>query len=89
MTSLTKRYFYWLTSSKRDLIALSEKVKWIQLEAEELSSKYPEHAESVEEQKVEVEEAWSRLQQKATSKRSNLTQEEQLQKFLDDYRDVL
>ena len=64
-------------------------MKCISREADGLYSKFPDEAESVEEQKVEVEEAWSRLQYKATNKQSNLTQEEHLQQLLNDYRDLL
>ena len=86
LTWYTKRLAH---CEQRDLKALSEKVKWILSEAEDLRSKYPDRAQALDDQRVDIEEAWERLQQKTTSKRSNLTQEEQLQKFQDDYRDLL
>ena len=58
-------------------------------EAEDLVSRFPEGQEHLMEQRDEVLSSWRRLQEKASSKKSNLTQSEELQKFLNDFRDLM
>lgn len=72
-----------------DLKALGEKVESIAREAKDLASRFPEGQEHLGEQRDEVVSSWRRLQEKASSKKSNLTQSEDLQKFLNDFRDLL
>ena len=72
-----------------DLKALGEKVESVAREAEGLASRFPERQEHVGEQRDEVVSSWRRLQEKASSKKSNLTQSEELQKFLNYFRDLL
>ncbi|KAK2560477.1 Spectrin beta chain [Acropora cervicornis] len=72
-----------------DLKALGEKVESIALEAEDLASRFPEGQEHLVEQRDEVVSSWRRLQGKASSKKSNLTQSEELQKYLNDFRDLM
>lgn len=72
-----------------DLKALGKKVESIAHEAEDLTSRFPEEQEHLEEQRDEVVSSWRRLQEKASSKKSNLTQSEELQKFLNDFTDLL
>ena len=72
-----------------DLNALGEKVESVSQEAEDLASRFPEGQEHLQEQRDEVLSSWRRLQEKASSKKSNLTQSEELQKFLNDFRDLM
>lgn len=72
-----------------DLNALGEKVESVSQEAEDLASRFPEGQEHLMEQRDEVLLSWRRLQEKASSKKSNLTQSEELQKFLNDFRDLM
>ncbi|XP_068689103.1 spectrin beta chain-like isoform X1 [Montipora foliosa] len=72
-----------------DLKALGEKVESIAHEAEDLASRFPEGQEQLTEQRDEVVSTWRRLQEKASSKKSNLTQSEELQKYLNDFRDLM
>ena len=72
-----------------DLKALGEKVESVSREAEDLASRFPEGQEHLAEQRDEVVSSWRRLQEKASSKKSNLTQSEELQKFLNDFRDLM
>lgn len=58
-------------------------------EAEDLALKFPEGQEHLTEQRDEVVSSWRRLQEKASSKKFNLTQSEELQKFLNDFRDLM
>lgn len=58
-------------------------------EAEDLALKFPEGQEHLIEQRDEVVSSWRRLQEKASCKKSNLTQSEELQKFLNDFRDLM
>ncbi|EDO49575.1 predicted protein [Nematostella vectensis] len=74
---------------QRDLQALGEKVDLVLRDADDLSAKVPAHKHELIMEKQEVQKAWKKLQQLASSKQSHLLQSEGLQAFLDDYRDLM
>lgn len=78
-----------MSFSQLDLKALGEKVEQVSREADDLTSRLPEGREHIEEQQRDVVEAWKRLQEKASSKRSHLSKSHQLQEFLNDFADLL
>eukprot|EP00794_Sanderia_malayensis_P015984 gene15984-17594_t len=74
---------------ERDLAALEEKVTALNLEADHLKSTHPNSADTVESKFNELHFAWAKLSEKATNRRINLDQSHALQKFLNEYRDLL
>ncbi|XP_065068119.1 spectrin alpha chain, non-erythrocytic 1-like [Rhopilema esculentum] len=74
---------------ERDLAALEEKVRALNLEAEKLKSTHPGSAETVESKFNELHSAWATLSQKAAMRKKNLNESYALQKYLNDYRDLL
>lgn len=89
MFSYTTPNSLFIVPPQLDLKALGEKVESIAHEAEDLASRFPEGQGHLAEQRDDVVSSWRRLQEKASSKKSNLTQSEELQKFLNDFRDLL
>ena len=74
---------------QRDLKALGEKVSSLSQDADMLMDKLPQNRKHFSEQKQMIIEAWKKLQQRASSKKSVLSQSEGLQTFLNDYRDLM
>lgn len=89
---MTNKYLYFYIVQfllQRDLKALGKKVANLSQDADILMDKIPDEKTHFTEQKRLVIEAWDNLQQRASSKKSVLSQSEGLQTFLSDYQDLM
>ena len=73
---------------QRDLAALEKKVKILSQECQRLSKTYPESAALMREKDREVVTAWQTLLTKSQARNSKLVEAEQLQRYLNDFRDL-
>ena len=74
--------------TQRDLKALRKSVEVISQEASRLSGLYPESAELVIAIERDINEVWNGLISRTESRKRKLTQAEQLQLFLNEFRDL-
>ena len=73
---------------QRDLAALEKKVKILSQECQRLSKTYPESAALMRDKDREVVTAWHTLLNKSQARNSKLVEAEQLQRYLNDFRDL-
>ena len=73
---------------QRDLAALEKKVETLSQEASRLAGSYPDSASHVMWKEREVGRAWQRLLARSQARKNKLVQAEQLQRYLNDFRDL-
>lgn len=73
---------------QRDLAALSNKIKILSQECERLCSTYPESSPRIRGKEREVVEAWEALLTRSKGREDKLVEAEQLQRFLNTFRDL-
>ncbi|XP_025830723.1 spectrin alpha chain isoform X3 [Agrilus planipennis] len=74
---------------ERDLAALGDKIKQLDEIANRLMQTHPESAEQTYIKQTEINELWTQLTAKATSRKEKLLDAYDLQRFLSDHRDLL
>ncbi|XP_065169865.1 spectrin alpha chain isoform X2 [Atheta coriaria] len=74
---------------ERDLAALGDKIRQLDETANRLVQTHPESAEMTLEKQREINEEWTQLTAKATSRKEKLLDSYDLQRFLNDHRDLL
>jgi spectrin alpha len=74
---------------ERDLAALEGRVEDIRGTAATLSESFSENAEGIADQEAEVVGAWERLTEKCASRKQQLQESLQLQRFLSDAKDLV
>ena len=74
---------------ERDLAALEGRVEDIRLSASTLSNTFSENAEGIADQESEVVGAWERLTERCASRKQQLQESLQLQRFLSDVKDLV
>ncbi|XP_022904897.1 spectrin alpha chain isoform X1 [Onthophagus taurus] len=74
---------------ERDLAALEDKIKQLEETATRLMQTHPESAEQTYTKQKEINELWSQLTAKANSRKEKLLDSYDLQRFLNDHRDLL
>ena len=72
-----------------DLGAVKEQVEQLMVEASRLIELFPDARSHIEVKHQEAEAAWNELLEKAAQRRSKLSQAEQLQAYLGEYRDLM
>ena len=80
--------FTLFTSRQRDLKALGQSVEVLSQEASRLSGLYPESAELVITIENDINDVWNGLMSRTESRKRKLAQAEQLQLFLNEFRDL-
>ena len=73
---------------QRDLKALGKSVEVLSQEASRLSGLYPESADLVITIEKETGDVWNRLMSRTEARKRKLSEAEQLQLFLNEYRDL-
>lgn len=76
---------FWL---QRDLAALEKQVTLLSQEAKRLSTTYPEKSSHVRQKEKGTVSIWKALIERSTGRKHKLVEAEQLQKFLNDFRDL-
>nr|CAH7757313.1 unnamed protein product [Callosobruchus chinensis] len=74
---------------ERDLAALGDKIKQLDETANRLVATHPESAEQTLAKQREINEMWTQLTAKANSRKEKLLDSYDLQRFLNDHRDLL
>ena len=74
--------------SQRDLAALEKQVKLLSQETQRLSTTYPDKATHVGRKEQQAVTVWRALISKSSARKSKLVEAEQLQRFLNDFRDL-
>ncbi|XP_017774793.1 PREDICTED: spectrin alpha chain isoform X2 [Nicrophorus vespilloides] len=74
---------------ERDLAALGDKIKQLDETANRLMQTHPETAETTFAKQKEINEEWTQLTAKANSRKEKLLDSYDLQRFLNDHRDLL
>lgn len=74
---------------ERDLAALGDKIKQLDETAHRLMQSHPESAEQTFAKQKEITEEWTQLTGKAKNRKEKLLDSYDLQRFLNDYRDLL
>ena len=74
---------------QQDLAAISQQVETITGEAERLLVQFPDAQEHIHGKHEEMVEAWNLLLEKAQSRKDRLNMAETLQKYFNDYRNLL
>jgi spectrin alpha len=74
---------------ERDLAAIGEKVKELDETADRLKQTHPDQAESIAEHQRTVNDQWNKLTQKADARKAKLLESYDLQRFLNDFRDLM
>ncbi|KAJ8920410.1 hypothetical protein NQ315_005276 [Exocentrus adspersus] len=74
---------------ERDLAALGDKIKQLDEIANRLVQTHPETAEQTLTKQQEINELWTQLTAKANSRKEKLLDSYDLQRFLNDHRDLL
>lgn len=74
---------------ERDLAALGDKIKQLDDTAHRLIQTHPESAEQTYAKLKEITEEWTQITAKAKSRKEKLLDSYDLQRFLNDYRDLL
>lgn len=73
---------------ERDLAALEEKVRELNVEAAKLTSSHPNAAQDIEWKRHELEEAWANLREQAAARRGKLSDSSDYFHFLNEFRDL-
>ncbi|XP_045697382.1 spectrin alpha chain, erythrocytic 1 [Phyllostomus hastatus] len=73
---------------ERDLIPLGEKVTMLEETAERLSESHPDATDDLQRQQVELNEAWSSLQEHTKDRRESLNEAQKFYLFLSKARDL-
>ena len=73
---------------QRDLKVLRKSVEVLSQEASRLSGLYPESADLVITIEKETGDVWNRLMSRTEARKRKLSEAEQLQLFLNEYRDL-
>lgn len=73
---------------ERDLAALKNKITTLSQECERLSSTYPESSPRVRGKEREVVQAWEALLTRSEARKDKLVEAEQLQRYLNSFRDL-
>lgn len=73
---------------ERDLKALGDKVKALEIECERLCSEYPSFANQIRQKQSEINANWQRLLDRAETRKQKLKESNLLQAFNADYRDL-
>ncbi|XP_066141929.1 spectrin alpha chain isoform X1 [Euwallacea fornicatus] len=74
---------------ERDLAALGDKIKQLDDTANRLKQSHPDQAEQTLQKQREITELWTQLTAKANSRKEKLLDSYDLQRFLNDHRDLL
>ncbi|RZC38147.1 EFhand Ca insen and/or Spectrin domain containing protein [Asbolus verrucosus] len=74
---------------ERDLAALGDKIKQLDEIAGRLVQTHPESAEQTRAKQQEINELWTQLTAKANSRKEKLLDSYDLQRFLNDHRDLM
>ncbi|KXJ20343.1 Spectrin alpha chain, non-erythrocytic 1 [Exaiptasia diaphana] len=74
---------------ERDLAALEEKVRQLNIEAARLTSTHPSKSHDIESKRYELEEAWANLKDQAAARKGKLLDSYDYQRFLNEYRDLI
>ncbi|KAL3280132.1 hypothetical protein HHI36_017636 [Cryptolaemus montrouzieri] len=74
---------------ERDLAALGDKIKQLDETANRLVQSHPESAEQTIAKQTEINEEWTQLTAKANSRKEKLLDSYDLQRFLNDHRDLM
>ena len=74
---------------ERDLAALEDKLKRLDVSAHNMCQNHPESTEVIIEKQKEIHEEWKQLQAKALLRKEKLLDSYDLQRFLSDYRDLM
>lgn len=72
---------------QHDLAPLEQRVKQLSQLAKRLSSTYPEAAKPLRKREEEAVRVWSELMDRSQKRKEKLGQAEELQRFLNDFRD--
>ena len=72
---------------QHDLAPLEQRVKQLSQQAKRLSSTYPEAAKLLRKREEEAVVAWRELTDRSQKRKEKLGQAEELQRFLNDFRD--
>ena len=73
---------------QRDLKVLGKSIEVLSQEASRLSGLYPESADLVITIEKETGDVWNRLMSRTEARKRKLSEAEQLQLFLNEYRDL-
>ncbi|XP_074621265.1 spectrin alpha chain, non-erythrocytic 1-like [Acropora palmata] len=73
---------------ERDLAALEEKVRELNVEAAKLTSSHPSAAQDIEWKRHELEEAWANLREQAAARKGKLRDSYDYFHFLNEFRDL-
>jgi len=73
---------------ERDLLALGDKVKALDIECQNLCASYPDYSNQIRQKQSELNANWERLMNKAQTRRQKLFESNLLQAFNADYRDL-
>jgi spectrin beta len=73
---------------ERDLAALEKQVSLLSQEAKRLANTYPERASHVRKKEQQTLTMWRALIERSTGRKNKLVEAEQLQRFLNDFRDL-
>ncbi|XP_065916481.1 spectrin alpha chain, non-erythrocytic 1-like [Dysidea avara] len=74
---------------ERDLAALEDKIKFLGQEVTQLVSAQPGNTKVVKAKEKEVNDCWTKLQAKAAMRKAKLLESYDLQRFLNDFRDLM
>ena len=74
--------------TQRDLAALEKQVTLLSQEAGRLSSTHPERATHVRKKEQQTVSIWRALIERSSGRKSKLVEAEQLQKLLNEFRDL-
>ena len=77
-----------LSITQRDLAALEKQVALLSQEAKRLGATYPEKADHVRQKERQTLAIWRGLVERAGGRKSKLVEAEQLQRLLNDFRDL-
>ena len=84
--SLPLSYFF--SHVQRDLAALEKQVALLSQEAKRLSNTYPERSSHVRKREQQTVSSWKALIEKSKGRKNKLVEAEQLQRFLNEFRDI-
>ena len=73
---------------QRDLAALNNKIKLLSQECERLCTTYPESSTRIRGKEREVVKAWEALLSRSKAREDKLVEAEQLQRFLNTFRNL-
>ena len=73
---------------QRDLAALEKQVSLLSQEAKRLANTYPEQVSHVRNKEQQTLTMWKALVERSRGRKNKLVEAEQLQRFLNDFRDL-